>query len=1390
MNPNDASNTGQQNNSNRYLVDGQVVVCNHPGAPAPAQAQAHHDQQHQYRQQNHGQQHQYQQQNHGQQYQQNHGQQYQQNPGQQYQQQQPQQYQAAVANATSPPLQQAPTQQVYRNHNQQIQYQQQQYQQQQAPKNAAYNEPAYHQQAPAQQAYNQQAYNQERQGYNQKVQKPVNRFPVNEQQLLIRNKQMLHNQQMIRNQQLLLEAQRNKFLEIQQKKTSNDRRILDINRICICMKASVINHSEFRNLCESDKLVFRATFSFQFKVRRARPNEAEVGRHMTSAANFFYQRLETVGPRLIDDPHHTCGLRCLHCLGDGKNKNYVAGAASFFNVHDKNFKALTLAFEARLNHLMTCPCCTAEFKKAVKNYSDNRTLAQKYALSLVLTSWRDEAKKCFPPPHITGRIQASIPRPAQAPVLTLQQQQQEQLERYSYLLQQQYQPGSYTQQLLRQQQAQIPPEPSVEDIMHADLYSSFFKIRRRAQVLYTDLTELPSCFEIMESPLVEMLLQSYQLVVGGREQQSVSFQCRHCQGESPGDTPELQGKFMWNLKSDTTSFYPSSLLHAQRCTKIPPQAASKSFLTQQEPNADDQLQINALLKHWKSYIMKEVLPRGKPDMEKIAADDCRLDCYRPFSGHLLSKYGPMACVPAKIYRPDPLLPETSTLGNNDVIVGIEYLRDYEGNRRLRQLISEHRQIFKSFTPPEQSQKIAFTLMMLIFRRGGHFWRFSGDAGWTTLPVENCLKIVTRGLERGFSEMLRPPLDFSNKGRGSLVYDVEVAPLVGTLHGNIIWPGCDASMTKDRPQTLQEHFANRTIAEADTRLETNGSSSAKEKHQSPTTMLLGKAAGGDKGVEKQRIESLASAVVATGDAGKPVANPMMLQGKAAGDDKGVEEKRVESLAAPIVASGDAGKPVANPMMLQGKAAGDDKGVVEQRIESLTDPIVASGDAGKPVANIPLAVEASLQKDKVVQTEQAMPPAAAAAETNLENDKIVESEDGASTRPAAAEPHLDSDKLLKAEKGVNPPPIGVEASLQNDKIAEMEQGTSPRLAVGEPSVENGKRMEAEKGPSTLPAAVEADLEKEKVVVEEQDTSPPPAPSEPGLQNEHGFDGQQIQSLAASMVATTKVCEQGASPPKVVEEAAQQSNCGSNPEQDGRPPATTEAAATQASSLGLTPLPADKPTPVSIQHDDVAPKESRTSQDSISGNKSSPTLDLRAKLTEMLTNENRKPSKVVLPPVSGPSWSAHLNLPLPNSMSFAEQKLAAKRKEYYQQSKKSNQPVASTVAGETSEKRDAPVGVELAAKRPRISENGTPSTHPGSVGPENHGKEASPATSTLCPSLASNITVINIDDDDDDEVIEIDDDDDEWPPLKQTRPQTNEGDGLPPPTHASSREGDIFI
>jgi hypothetical protein len=212
-------------------------------------------------------------------------------------------------------------------------------------------------------------------------------------------------------------------------------------------------------------------------------------------------------------------------------------------------------------------------------------------------------------------------------------------------------------------------------------------------------------------------------------------------------------------------------------------------------------------------------------------------------------------------------------------------------------------------------------------------------------------------------------------------------------------------------------------------------------------------------------------------------------------------------------------------------------------------------------------------------------------------------------------------------------------------------------------------------------------------------------------------------------------------------------------------------------------------------VAPKESTTSQDSISRKKSSPTLDLRAKLTEMLANENRKPNKVVQAPVSGPSWAAHLNLPLPNSMSFAEQKLAVKRKEYYQQSKKSSEPVASTVAGGTSEKRDAPVGVELAAKRPRLSETETPSTHRGSGGAGNHGKEESPASPTLCPpKKPSNITVIEIDNDDV-EVIEIDDDDDddESPPRKQTAPQTIEGNGCNPPTRTSSSEateGDIFM
>jgi hypothetical protein len=173
------------------------------------------------------------------------------------------------------------------------------------------------------------------------------------------------------------------------------------------------------------------------------------------------------------------------------------------------------------------------------------------------------------------------------------------------------------------------PSPNIKRL-RACLAESGKKTARRTNprggAIIGDLTELPSCFEIMESPLVELLLQSYRLVVGGRSLEddkscSVSFTCRYCQGKiTAGNTPEVQGTFLWNYKSDDTTFFnPGSLLQhvQQHCTKIPPHS---TFLTQQEPNANDQLQMEALLKHWKSYLIKEILPRERKNMEKIPVD--------------------------------------------------------------------------------------------------------------------------------------------------------------------------------------------------------------------------------------------------------------------------------------------------------------------------------------------------------------------------------------------------------------------------------------------------------------------------------------------------------------------------------------------------------------------------------------------------------------------------------------------------------------------------------------------------------------------------------------------------------------------------------------------------
>lgn len=124
------------------------------------------------------------------------------------------------------------------------------------------------------------------------------------------------------------------------------------------------------------------------------------------------------------------------------------------------------------------------------------------------------------------------------------------------------------------------------------------------------------------------------------------------------------------------------------------------------------------------------------------------------------------------------LPNISTY---DVILGDIY-RDLEGNRRFRDIISENRGLFSSASPAEK-RELTVEMIDTILDFGGYFY----TSNLIKATSEEYFAYTFRSLERGFPEVLRPILNTSSSSDDSKVIDVEVPPMVGILHGKLIWP---------------------------------------------------------------------------------------------------------------------------------------------------------------------------------------------------------------------------------------------------------------------------------------------------------------------------------------------------------------------------------------------------------------------------------------------------------------------------------------------------------------------------------------------------------------------------------------------------------------------------
>jgi hypothetical protein len=581
--------------------------------------------------------------------------------------------------------------------------------------------------------------------------------------------------------------------------------------LMVHLRGTLEYETAFSRISLADKFLMTKTVVFKFARRPAHKREKS---EYSSSAEFFLGSLQRHKPALVRDLGVVVGLRCGFCM---QSPQYLPGATNFVALCESRApNNLKSALDGRRKHAHSCPWASNSIKECLAH---SRTETEENNLEIFLSMWHNSVvPKLFQP---TTRSNPNFSSNHAVPVRP-----------------------EYQQFISR-----AIPERLVWDEREglADLDYSFSTARKshftEANILIKDLTLLPSPTNVMETPFVECLVQSLEIAYrkncssvdrkGDRAPQphdedacadrsnnrkwEIFIQCRHCHGGKKEVFSTRSGK--WNerynanrgvldasaflgdekesgVESITSQVLEFGAIHCRSCQSMPDsmRCLLASCRTPKQVRLDHDT-LKCLLKEWKTYLQRCYLPQCLQNM--IPLPDA--DLWGPvFDAQLLNEWSSLASgTTAEDSDGDerqgaPLL-NVSVFQRNDVVVDDEFLRDLEGNRRFRQLISEHRTLYFGVDSPEQERVIAETLVEVIHRRGGLFYSvlpivFETEQPFvpTKLSPEKCLAHVTRSLIHGFPELLRPPRAPPTNEIGSKCSYVEHAPLVGRLHRGIRW----------------------------------------------------------------------------------------------------------------------------------------------------------------------------------------------------------------------------------------------------------------------------------------------------------------------------------------------------------------------------------------------------------------------------------------------------------------------------------------------------------------------------------------------------------------------------------------------------------------------------
>lgn len=501
-----------------------------------------------------------------------------------------------------------------------------------------------------------------------------------------------------------------------------------------------------RQLRPNFQYMLHQVTAIKFESRRATSQELSTGEY-TKNAIFFLDTLHRARANLEPYKNHDkfMVLRCRCCLNHAQ---YVRGSTNFVNMDALKPDTFNRVLQDRMTHLMVCPCTTDEDKSRLMGEMNS---TEQKIFSVYIQQWSQAI--------LAAHFPMLLPEACKP------------------------QNGMHNQLAI-----QSEPISRFDDL--SDVMARASRIVRSPSIVFDKMADEMGR---EPSPLMEVFSMLYHLrveVCVETNRHKVNLQCSTCGKDACLPLPGLgsQEPLSLDLGKALGQFM---VAHTGVCHSASP-PVKRVFLKRARPLVDDAMWQD-FCQWWQSYLAKYFRSCRQAPLPKLRQSDY----FRPITlgDRTKQPYSnlPLYC----LTNPDPpYVQKLHVTCEKFIIVDNDLYRDLEGNRWFRGHISKYRSMFSqaSGSPginvdgnPVESQQdmVARKALESIGASGYTFFEVCRAGGGTVVEAPESLQqeMVMNALQNGFPEMLRPPMEPYAKDK---VYDLEYAPMVGLLHGDVYW----------------------------------------------------------------------------------------------------------------------------------------------------------------------------------------------------------------------------------------------------------------------------------------------------------------------------------------------------------------------------------------------------------------------------------------------------------------------------------------------------------------------------------------------------------------------------------------------------------------------------